>query len=341
MKKTVMIVGAGPAGLMAAEKLASAGIEVSFFDHRVPWNKPCGGLISEGVVAEFPFFSEYPYSILEITKFLVESPTEELRVKKSGRSCHLISRLELGKFLLQRAIAVGATHIPQRVIKIRQTNGKVELKTAENNYTADIVVGADGANSRVRKYLCEKIPEQQIALTCGYYLKGFTGKESILKFLDLEGYIWVFSGPTHTCAGISGRRGTITTRELFEKLDVYLESRTKGVEKSMKWSALIPSINDPDFFTRPCSGENWVLIGDAAGHVNPSSGEGIVYALRSGQMAAEAIIANDLSQYDSLWQYGYGDHLKRLAGNMKKMGRIAETYGPSFMGSFLNNTVGE
>jgi digeranylgeranylglycerophospholipid reductase len=60
----------------------------------------------------------------------------------------------------------------------------------------------------------------------------------------------------------------------------------------------------------PCAGENWILIGDAAGHVDPISGGGILYALWDGKLAAEAIIKRDLREYDKLWKKEYGKKLK-------------------------------
>jgi flavin-dependent dehydrogenase len=74
---------------------------------------------------------------------------------------------------------------------------------------------------------------------------------------------------------------------------------------------MLPSATEPDYFNRHCAGENWVLVGDAAGHVDPISREGILYALWSGKLAAEAINDSKLKIYDSLWRENYGAYLKK------------------------------
>jgi flavin-dependent dehydrogenase len=73
---------------------------------------------------------------------------------------------------------------------------------------------------------------------------------------------------------------------------------------------MLPWATNPKFFKLPCAGNNWILVGDAAGHADPLTGEGILYALWSGKLAAEAIVKNELSHYDKLWKEQYGKKLK-------------------------------
>lgn len=75
---------------------------------------------------------------------------------------------------------------------------------------------------------------------------------------------------------------------------------------SSKWAASIPNIKKVRTFHSQIAGTTWVLIGDAAGHVHPISGEGILYALVSGEFAAEAITENNMLLYETLWRQGYG-----------------------------------
>ena len=73
---------------------------------------------------------------------------------------------------------------------------------------------------------------------------------------------------------------------------------------------MLPLAKNPDFFMLPCAGVDWVLVGDAAGHVDPITGEGILYALWSGKLAAEVIKRNELKSYDRLWREEYGNSLR-------------------------------
>ncbi len=75
---------------------------------------------------------------------------------------------------------------------------------------------------------------------------------------------------------------------------------------------MLPSV-EPEFFDLPSSGENWILVGDAAGHVNPITGAGILYSLWSAKLAADAIQNKDLKSYDKIWRNAYGDELRNLS----------------------------
>jgi flavin-dependent dehydrogenase len=75
-------------------------------------------------------------------------------------------------------------------------------------------------------------------------------------------------------------------------------------------SHIVPMISDPKFYDLPTSGDGWALIGDAAGHVNAITGEGIYYAMMGGKLAAEAYIGGNIKNYDALWRLKYGADLK-------------------------------
>ena len=96
---------------------------------------------------------------------------------------------------------------------------------------------------------------------------------------------------------------------------------------------MIPTVSDEQFFDRPCCGENWLLIGDAAGHVDPVVGEGIYYAFESAKAAARAICAGDIGSFDSLWKTRYGERLMQRAAFKHKLSNLVRKYGPEFSGA--------
>ena len=73
-----------------------------------------------------------------------------------------------------------------------------------------------------------------------------------------------------------------------------------------RWSAPLPTVQTPQFYDAPCSGKGFVLVGDAAGHVDPVLGAGIGYALHSGLLAAQAILDGNLADYEDSWRSAYG-----------------------------------
>jgi len=81
---------------------------------------------------------------------------------------------------------------------------------------------------------------------------------------------------------------------------------------------LIPSAIKPGFWSSRCSGQNWALIGDAAGHVDPLTGIGIPYALASSTLVARAILREDLGSYDRTWRDQYGHGLEQSSRMMQR-----------------------
>ena len=73
----------------------------------------------------------------------------------------------------------------------------------------------------------------------------------------------------------------------------------------------MPNIKNTGVFRIPVAGSNWILIGDAAGHVNPISGGGLVYALLDGEMAADTIAENQPEMFNKMWFEAYGQSLVR------------------------------
>ena len=90
---------------------------------------------------------------------------------------------------------------------------------------------------------------------------------------------------------------------------MFIAQYCPDVEKISEWGALIPNVKDVKTFQIPLAGDSWILIGDAAGHVNPISGEGLLYALLDGELAAQAVAQNNLVIFDILWKETYGLNL--------------------------------
>jgi flavin-dependent dehydrogenase len=81
---------------------------------------------------------------------------------------------------------------------------------------------------------------------------------------------------------------------------------------------MIPNIKKVETFRSPIAGPSWILIGDAAGHAHPISGEGILYALIDGELAAQAIIHNNTLLFEKLWRCAYGLNLL-LSSKLRKL----------------------
>ena len=147
----------------------------------------------------------------------------------------VISRWELNRFLLDLAKNRGAEFIPKKVRHLSRNKKKWIIKADDDCRKADIIVGADGVNSIVRKATVGKLPQEHLSLTCGYILNGVPEGQFITKFLDIQGYIWVYSRVDHASAGIGATLGSISGRDLFKKLDGFLAENFKRFNIETKY----------------------------------------------------------------------------------------------------------
>jgi len=337
MNDTIGIIGAGPTGATLAAELASKGKNVLLFDHRASWEKPCGGLLGPGTHEFNQILNNSPLDFKTFEGISFLSIRNEKKFITFDKPLRTISRKKLGKHLLEIAIESGAKNFTEKVNSINHDGYNWILKTYEGQYPIDIIAGADGALSKVRAKTAGKLGKNNLTLSCGYILNGLSEKHLRIEFPDINGYLWIFPRNDGFSAGIGAKLGTTSGKELFKKLDRFLENNYQNIKIKSKWSALVPTVEEPDFFDEPCCGENWLLVGDAAGHVDPVMGEGIYYAMASGKLAAEAILSGNIQSYDSLWREKYGEELKNGARFRQSLSKLAEDFGPEIIGAMMYN----
>jgi geranylgeranyl reductase family protein len=338
------IVGAGPAGSTCAQVLGEAGVKVAIFDHSHPREKPCGGFIENRVVEEF----EIPETLLENevrwdlaerfgfrTKFLFES------------SQFLVSRIDFDQYLLQRALRNGSvTFFHEKVNQVIEEKEEWILRTnRDKSIKVKLLIGADGCPSLTRKCVCEPIPQEFLTMSVGYdlscssdYLEKNFAKNSVEvyysnKYVKKGGFIWIFPKKTKVNVGIGSRE---TGSKLKQALDSFISLHPAGKRlKNLKgqfFTHLIPAVWMKNFFDLPCSGNNWALIGDAAGHVNPIGGLGIYYAMKGGMLCGLAFLDGDIHRFEEYWRKDYGDELYYAAGAVS---RFYSSLGFTFWAPFV------
>ena len=122
--------------------------------------------------------------------------------------------------------------------------------------------------------------------------------------------MWVIPRGEDTSIGI-GSTEIRCYHELKNELDAFISDFYPQAGKISEWTALIPNVKDTKTFHNPIAGSNWILIGDAAGHVNPITGSGMIYALLDGELAAEVIAEDQTEMFNKLWIEQYGQALLR------------------------------
>jgi flavin-dependent dehydrogenase len=299
----IVILGAGPAGARAAERLATLGEQVVLLDPRVPWEKPCGGGLTPTLFDELPELEEILPDTRRIDRIRIElSPAEGFSVEMD-RPIRIVSRGRLGAWLLSRAVRAGAAHLPLRVKRIRRRAGAWWLETDRGHIAASFLVGADGAASLVRRvaaptFLVDLAPTR-VAYPHG---AGPTPDAMVLRFYDaVAGYLWDFPRPDHRSVGIMVPSGTLRRAALDQEVDAYRRSREGAAESDVaRAGAVIATglLDHGDFFH--VVGPGYALLGDAAGLADPLTGEGIQNALRSADLLASAWAHRDVNSYRRL-----------------------------------------
>jgi flavin-dependent dehydrogenase len=315
-KNQIAIVGGGPAGAICGERLAREGFEVTIYDEHPAWEKPCGGGLTHKALLAYPYLLSSP-----APKKLV---TEVELIASNGKRAHfsldspivIYAREVLNGLLLDRALDAGCKLVRARVTLI-ETNGlKVEIEAGGIRQEADFVVIAAGARNSLLP-TGQPLSPQDLEITYGYYIPGNSNVLRIKFVKDLEGYVWAFPRPDHLSVGICGSMSRHNSRELKTILGEFLVSEGLNARGAKVFSHVLPSPKAETLRSRSVVGANWALIGDAAAWVDPVTGEGIYYAMKSGEILADCLIAGTPMEYAVRVQTSFREELE-IASNISR-----------------------
>src|SRR5262249_26206347 len=146
----IAVVGAGPAGAWASTLLARRGHSVTLIDSQSPWEKPCGGGVTTKALNGFGIFdSDLPRNNIEhITIYFSDKGSVTVTPKDPVA---VLSRRELGKYLMLEAQNAGVSFVQTRVTSIERTGRNWVLVTRDTSLQSDFLIGGDGATSLVRR----------------------------------------------------------------------------------------------------------------------------------------------------------------------------------------------
>jgi flavin-dependent dehydrogenase len=238
----------------------------------------------------------------------------------------IYSRLDLNSLLLDRAQRAGAQLEKTRVLEVNRSAGGWRLLTKAGALDADYCIVATGARNPLRD-VGTQLTRADTMAALGYYVPGHRDQIDIQFLPQLEGYIWVFPRCGHLSVGICGKGEPAIL--LRKRLERYMEEKGLSAKGAAFYSHLLPSLETPAWKKNRVAGDGWMAVGDAAGLVDPITGEGLYYAIRSADLAAKAL----LSEISGLAGQAYRRMLRRdFAADLEFGSRLAKRV---FLGKFL------
>jgi geranylgeranyl reductase family protein len=318
----VIVVGAGPAGSITAHDCAKAGLRTLLLEKsKHPREKPCGGAVMYRGLHILR--GRLPANLIERRihglRFLL--PHDEAAEFSSKKIIGItVFRERFDEFLAQRAADAGAElREMTKVSKASIGPHGVSVLTADSQeLKARYLVGADGVNSVVAKSLDlrparKNLQRVGLGMESDFYvgeegvMKATNGNPSILEIIPVEGrvaYGWMFPKSEHLCVGIAGAAAHMyPLRPAFDSFRRKVEKRI-GISLNLVKRRVHFLGADGISSRNVC--DRALLVGDAAGFVDPMMGEGIAYAMRSGVHAADVITrAAESGRYDKAYLEQY------------------------------------
>jgi len=343
MKYDVAVIGAGPAGAIAAKYASMNGAKTVLIEEHASIGSPvqCTGIISKATMRECNI-GEGSFVLSKKKGAFVYSPSgEELCVRGKDIKAYVIDRKMFDRHLVEFSLDAGADILLKtRFIGIGNGKIKVISNGEKKEIQADIIIGADGIMSGVGRSACLPRCEKFISgiqFEAPYlekdpdFVEIFTGNDIAPGF-----FAWAvpFNGTARI--GLAKNPGLYPARECLGKLlkhpimaSRYLGSRTEHVVGGIPLGAPKKTATD-----------KVLIVGDAAGQVKPTTGGGIymgaVCAKIAGEVAARASRKETgLFEYEKRWRSAIGSELSKGMFIHKSLGKLSDDDLNRFIG-FLN-----
>ena len=332
----LIVLGAGPAGSSAAKVAADLGVRVALVDKkRFPRDKLCGGGLTGRAVGHHHriFGDRVPDVPLERRDSIsFHAFGEDLGTSRDAPPLHLVMRRDFDARLLERAIDAGALDMTGQPVTLDPDGPALHVGKAR--IEAPLVIAADGVNSSTAKMLFGQSFDRT---KIGFALEVEHPAHDPDRPLRIDfgaadwGYGWQFPKACGTTVGVGGVMSR--NADMKSQLARYLD--TLGVDPSLPVKGQFLPFGD----FREVPGKGRILLaGDAAGLVDPITGEGIAHALHSGELAARAAADALRRGTPDLALADYTDALRPVHAGLRHANRLRHLmFQPALRATFVRS----
>jgi geranylgeranyl reductase family protein len=335
----LIVVGAGPAGSSAARAAAREGLQVLILEKECfPRYKPCGGAFSEKARSLLEF--ELPKELCEriITGARVHYRDLSIEIQKGYPLSTLVTRSRFDAFLLEQALGAGALLESEKAVAYEEKEDRIIVQGQKKSYTSRFLVVSSGCQDGLGKgtFWGSGHRPRGLCLVAEVEADEEEIERHLHSSLDIHfgvaprGYGWVFPHRGYYSVGIGGLAGGFPhpRKAMLEFL------RGQGFAEEQRIHGHLLPLWDG---RRRIASKRVLLAGDSAGFVDAFTGEGICYALRSGQIAGKAVAEGQGSRADAASVYqarcwaDFGEDLRYAHALARIMHSLPELFFPIFI----------